>query len=474
MLRCVAGARSNAEERMEHVPFGLPTRHGAELRAAIHAAAQPLAGAEADYDALLDQIGERRIVLLGEATHGTHEFYAARAAITRRLVGERGFTVVAVEADWPDAARVHRFVRGAGRDTTPERTLSDFQRFPTWMWRNSVVRDFVGWLRAHNEALAPGARPAGFYGLDLYSMATSIAAVIAYLEKVDPEAASRARDRYSCFGHAGRDPERYGYLAARGHETCEDDVVAQLVELQQRAAELARRDGAAAAEQHFFAEQNARLVKNAEQYYRAMFRGRDESWNLRDTHMADTLAALLAHLDQGGGPTKAVVWAHNSHLGDARATEMGWQGELNVGQLARERFGDAVFSLGFTTYEGAVTAATNWDEPPQHKRVRPALPESYEALFHESGPPRFLLPLDAPSVAEELRAPRLERAIGVVYRPESERISHYFHARLADQFDAVIHLDVTRAVEPLERVGWRERAAGDDRDRVPETYPFGQ
>ncbi len=446
---------------MEHVAT-------AALADMVREAAHPLTGAAEGYDPLLEQIGDARFVLLGEASHGSHEFYRERAEITKRLIEEKGFTAVAVEADWPDAYRVNRFVRGVGDDATPDEALGGFKkRFPTWMWRNADVLDFVGWLRAHNDGLPAGAPKTGFYGIDLYSLGASIEAVIGYLDKVDPEAAKRARQRYGCFEHFRQDAQAYGYAASFGAaEPCEDEVVAQLVELQRRAAELAGRDGRVAEDEYFYAEQNARLVKNAEEYYRSMFRGRVSSWNLRDRHMAETLDALVAHLDRGGRRTKAVLWAHNSHLGDARATEMGEGGEWNVGQLVRERYGDDAVLVGFSTYTGTVTAADDWDEPPKRKHVRPGLPGSYEALFHETGLPRFLLPLrDGGAAVAGLREPRLERAIGVIYRPETERFSHYFHARLPEQFDAILHFDETRAVEPLEL------DAGEEAGEPPETFP---
>jgi len=438
---------------------------------AVREAAYPLTGASDDYDSLLDLIGDARLVLLGEASHGTHEFYAERARITRRLIEEEGFTAVAVEADWPDAYRVNRYVRGAGDDDQAVAALGDFRRFPTWMWRNAAVLEFVDWLHGHNAALSRGEGKAGFYGLDLYSLHASMQAVVGYLDKVDPAAARRARYRYSCFDHAGEDSQAYGFAASYGlGRSCEDEVVAQLVELQRRAAEYAKRDGRVAEDEYFHAEQNARLARDAEQYYRSMFQGRVSSWNLRDRHMVETLAELIGHLDRTTGRrTRVVLWAHNSHLGDARATEMGERGEWNVGQLVRQRYGDDAVNVGFTTYDGTVTAASDWDAPTEFKRVRPALPGSYEALFHDAGPPRFLVSLrDGGAAAEALRGPRLERAIGVIYRPETERQSHYFHARLTDQFDAVVHLDRTRAVRPLDR-----DAGSELPDEVPETFPVG-
>jgi erythromycin esterase-like protein len=436
--------------------------------AAIRDALRPLTGSATDYDALLDLIGDARVVLLGEASHGTHEFYRERARITRRLVKEKGFNAVAVEADWPDAYRVNRWVREVGDDHTALEALGGFERFPRWMWRNREVLEFVEWLRRHNDLQRPEGR-VGFYGLDLYSLFSSIEAVIGFLDKVDPEAAQRARFRYACFEDFGEDTQAYGYAAEFGlTRSCEDQAVQQLVELQRQAAELARRDGGIPRDEFFYAEQNARLVKNSEEYYRTMFRGRVSSWNLRDRHMAETLEALITHLDQQGGRSKVVVWEHNSHIGDARATAMGDSGEWNIGQLSRERFGDEAVLVGFSTYRGTVTAASDWDAPAERKRVRPGMPGSWEALFHEAGTADFLLPMrgDRP-LTEVLNEVRLERAIGVIYRPQTERLSHYFEARLPRQFDALIHFDETHAVEPLDRTpGW-------DLGEPPETYPTG-
>ncbi|MEA2528884.1 MAG: hypothetical protein QOG89_528 [Thermomicrobiales bacterium] len=419
---------------------------------------------------LLDLVGNARFVLIGEASHGTDEFYRLRSELTKRLIAERGFHAVAAEADWPDAFRVNRYVRGRSDDPSTEDALADFRRFPQWMWRNTVVLDFVDWLRSHNEAQRREEAKTGFYGLDLYSLNSSIQAVLEYLEHVDPEAARRARARYSCFDHFGDDAQAYGYATSLGvAESCEDEVVQQLIELRRRAAELAQRDGHVAEDEFFNAEQNARLALDAERYYRSMFRGRVSSWNLRDRHMAETLEALAAHLDRRVGPgrSKIVVWAHNSHLGDARATAMGETGEFNLGQLTRERFGRETCLVGFSTYRGTVTAASDWGAPAERKRVRPGLPDSYELLFHQVDVPNFVLDLhdDSDAIAH-LRGPCLQRAIGVIYRPETERLSHYFHARLPDQFDAMIHLDETLALEPLELTGEWERG------EAPETFPF--
>lgn len=441
----------------------------AALVKAIRLAAQRLTGESRDYDPLMERIGDARFVLLGEASHGTHEFYRERAQITKRLIAEKGFRAVAVEADWPDAWRVNRYVRGASDDIDAKEALADFRRFPTWMWRNTDVVEFLEWLRTHNARLddSPSAR-AGFYGLDLYSLHASMKAVLQYLEKVDPDAARRARERYSCFDHAGRDPTMYGYLAGTDLDrSCEKQAVEQLIEIRRQAVEYARRDGPMAEDEAFYAEQNARLVKNAEQYYRTMFLEEVSSWNLRDRHMVETLDALVEHLGRQGEPAKVVLWEHNSHLGDARATEVGGRGELNVGQLVREKYGREAVLIGFTTHHGTVTAATNWGGIAERKQVRPALPGSYEALFHAVQPTRFLLTWrEEEAVTENLRTGRLERAIGVIYRPETERLSHYFNARLPEQFDAVLHFDETRAVEPLESSA--EWEAGE----LPETYPF--
>lgn len=422
-----------------------------------------------DYDPLLDFIGDASLVLLGEASHGTHEFYRERAQITKRLITEKGFTAIAVEADFPDALRLNRYVRRNGVDTDAVEALGDFKRFPSWMWCNADILDFIGWLRTHNDDLPQNAAKVGFYGLDLYSLHTSIEAVLSYLEKIDPEGAKRARERYSCFEHFGSDTQAYGYAAGIGlMESCEDQVVSQLLELNRRASELARRDGLVARDDFFYAEQNARLVKNAERYYRMMYRSDVSSWNLRDRHMAETLDALKIHLSADSKPVKMVVWEHNSHLGDARATDMGKRGELNVGQLARQKYGRDVVSIGFTTYSGTVTAATDWGGVAERKRVRPALEGSYEELFHELNLERFLVLMKKGSrAALALASPLLERAIGVIYRPQTERQSHYFYARLSGQFDAVIHFDETRAVEPLERTS--EWDSGEEF----ETFPTG-
>jgi erythromycin esterase-like protein len=418
-------------------------------------------------DALLEIVGDAEFVLLGEASHGTHEFYRSRAEITKKLITEKNFSAIAVEADFPDAYRVNRYIRGAGADSSAEESLRDFRRYPLWMWRNEDVLDLIGWLRDNNDSRVAVER-IGFYGIDLYSLHSSMAAVLQYLDKTDKVAAQRARYRYSCFEAYGEDPQHYGYAASFDlTKTCEDAAVRQLIELREKAADFMNRDGFIARDEYFFAEQNARLVKNAEEYYREMFRGRVSSWNLRDRHMTESIVALASHLETQHRPAKIVVWAHNSHLGDARATDMARRGEWNVGQLMREKFPDRVISIGFTTYTGSVTATSNWDEPASRKNVRPALEGSYEEIFHRSHNPRFFLDLRDDALANALAEPRLERAIGVIYRPQTERQSHYFYAELPRQFDGVIHFDESRAVEPLDRV------ASWTHEDVPETFPVG-
>jgi erythromycin esterase-like protein len=410
-----------------------------------------------DFAAPFERFASARIVLIGEATHGSSEFYRARAAITRRLVERHGFTIVAVEADWPDAARIDRHVRHRGAGEHQEKA---FARFPTWMWRNEEVASFVDWLRRRNEGL-PMERRAAFRGLDVYSLRSSIAAVLAYLDRVDPEAARRARDRYGCLTPWQGEPSWYGRaVAMSGRDSCEDAVVEQLREMLDRQLDYAAGDG----EAFFDAAQNARIVRAAEHYYRIMYRGSTESWNLRDRHMFDT----LQHLMEAGGPNaRAVVWAHNSHVGNAAATAMGWQGEFNIGELCKTAYGDEAVSIGFGTDRGTVAAADDWDQPMKIMRVTPARDDSYERVFRQSGIARSLTTLGDPrqrELRDALSQPRLERAIGVVYRPETEFYSHYFEAVLPEQFDAYVWFEETSAVTPLSAA----RPEG-----VPETYPFG-
>lgn len=413
---------------------------------AVRELAQRLNGSPRDYDALIALAAGKNLVLLGEATHGTAEFYRMRAEITRRLITELGFDSVAIEGDWPDANRVNRYVAGADGDSA-ETALADFERFPTWMWRNREVLDFIGWLRTHNAGLSPQAR-VGFHGLDLYSLYRSADAVVSYLNQVDPEQAERARQRYAALDHV-RDPQEYGYQVAMAlRPAAHDAVVRQLLELRAYGMAHLQADEYSAVDAQFISERNAAVVVNAECYYRSMFGARVNSWNLRDAHMCDTLFALTQHRRTHGGSGRTVVWAHNSHLGDARATDAHARGEWNLGQLVRESAGATALLVGFTTYTGHVSAAAAWDAEVEHKWVRPALAGSCEQLFYKTRLDRFFLPLTE-AAAAPLREPLLQRAIGVIYLPQSERASHYFQVSLAAQFDALFHLDETTALEPL-------------------------
>ena len=445
-------------------PRASPTTFQAEMERIAH----PLRGVASDYDALLEAIGDRRLVLIGEASHGTHEFYAERALITQRLISELGFNAVAIEGDWPDAYRVNRYVAGQTHEADAAAALGDFRRFPAWMWRNHDVVAFVEWLHAHNSSVAFPDKRVRFYGLDLYSLAASIESVIKYLDVVDPAEAAKARERYSCFDHISSDGQRYGHSVAVGvTNRCENEVVSQLIELRRRARDYLSRDGWINEDELFFAEQNAVVIRDAEEYYHQMYRAEVSSWNLRDRHMAATLDALITHLERRFDQAKVVVWEHNSHVGDARATSMGAVGELNVGQLARQRYGSEVFLIGFSTFTGRVTAASNWGDPPQRKIVRPGLQRSYELLFHRVELAAFWVLTSELSNIGAFWGPRLQRAIGVIYRPETERRSHYFEADLPRQFDAMIHIDQSSAVVPLESNA--EWEAGEP----PETFPSG-
>jgi protein-L-isoaspartate(D-aspartate) O-methyltransferase len=425
-------------------------------------AAEPFGDVD-ELASLAERFAHKRVVLLGEATHGTAQFYEARARITEMLVKNHGFNIVAVEADWPDAAVYDSFVRGFPR---PEVPRAAFSRFPTWMWRNGQVGEFLTRLKAINETIADPSRRAGFYGLDVYSLATSIEAVLGYLDRIDPEAGRVARHRYGCLAPFRAEPARYGHMAlSHGFAVCEKPVTDALVDLLKNRLGYLAHDGDA----FFNAEQNARIVAAAEQYYRIMYYGDAQSWNLRDQHMFDTLERILAYVAQvSDGDSKAVVWAHNSHIGNAEYTEMGQvRGEHNIGQLARARFGDDCALIGFGTDRGTVAAASNWDEPMEIKRVRPARNDSYEGRSRDAGIKAFFLetgPDQRDSVREALAEPLLERAIGVIYRPETELLSHYFQAELSKQFDAWIWFTETDAVaaRPVAH------PHGPD-----ETYPFG-
>ena len=429
---------------------------------ALRAAAQDLPRSPGPDHPLVRRLATASTVLIGEASHGTHEFYDLRAELTRTLVADHGFHAVAIEGDWPDAWEVHRYVTGRSDAADADAALSGFTRFPLWMWRNTVTADFVTWLRDHNARHPADAPPVAFVGLDLYSLHRSVRAVLDFLDRTDPAAAARARDRYSCFDHTSIDGQAYGYATATGRqESCEPAVVEQLGEVLGGSY-----DGDVTDDELFDVVQNARLVAGAEEYYRGMFRGRADSWNLRDGHMASTLEALHDHLAERVAHPRVVVWAHNSHLGDARATEMSRRGEWNLGQLVRERHAGDVVSVGMTTRRGEVTAASTWDGPLERKRVREALPGSHEATLHATGRDRFWVDLADAEVREALSTPRLERAIGVIYRPETERVSHWFEADLPRQFDVVCHIDETTALRPLDHT------AAWDHQSLPGTYPW--
>jgi protein-L-isoaspartate(D-aspartate) O-methyltransferase len=458
------GAQGWQEPETEETEWtGTPARMNSRPEAVVQLmreAAEPVPSvAEADLGPLLERIGDARVVLVGEASHGTSEFYHMRARLTQALIEHKGFTIVAAEADWPDAARIDHYVRPRKRPATTAWTA--FSRFPTWMWRNREVLAFVEWLRSYNQKSHLPEHQVGFYGLDLYSLFTSVGAVLDYLDEVDPDAARTARHRYGCLTPWQHDPAAYGRAVISGrYQTCESEVVDMLQELLQSRIGTWQPDG----ERAFDAVQNARLIADAENYYRIMYYGSADSWNLRDRHMFDTLQALLQFR---GSEAKAVIWAHNSHIGNAAATEMSSRGEFNIGQLCREAFADQAFLIGFGTDHGTVAAASNWDEPMQIMQVRPSHVESYERLCHDTDVSAFLLHLREPArpeVREELVPARLERAIGVIYRPDTELRSHYFHAALPYQFDSYVWFDQTHAVSPL---------GAEDTHGFPDTYPFG-
>jgi erythromycin esterase-like protein len=415
------------------------------------------------FGAMFDRYADARVVLLGEASHGTSEFYRARAAISRRLIEQPGFNVVAVAADWPDAATIDRYVR---HRQARQGEFVAFERFPTWMWRNHEFDAFIRWMRTHNQQ-RDYERMCGFYGLDLYNLSGSMQAVIDFLDKEDPELARLAHRRYGCLDPWAEEPQLYGrHSLLEGYARCEVGVIQMLKDLLQKQVDCFAEE----CDEWLDAQANGRLVKNAEAYYRVMYQGSAESWNLRDTHMFETLNMIL---DAKGPNAKAIVWAHNSHIGNAAYTDMGQhRDELNIGQLAKEEWDAKARLIGFGTHTGTVAAADDWDAPMKIKRVRPSLPESYERMSHYSGVPSFLLDLRegelGRDVREGLMEARLERFIGVIYRPDTERWSHYSHAILPRQFDGWVWFDETEAVHPLPG----ERRAGEP-GREDETYPFG-
>jgi protein-L-isoaspartate(D-aspartate) O-methyltransferase len=427
------------------------------IRDLVTDACEPFNAVEtANIDPLLERIGNSSVVLIGEATHGTSEFYRLRSRITAELITRKHFRCVAIEGDWPDAARIDHYVRHF--DYPPSEWLA-FARFPTWMWRNQDVREFVDWLRIHNSNRPADERTA-FHGLDLYSLYSSIRAVLQYLDNVDPATAALARQRYGCLTPWQSDPATYGRAALSGnYRSCEEDVVRMLTEIAGKHREYAEHDG----ERFLDAVQNARLIASAEQYYRIMYYGSRSSWNLRDKYMFETLQALREYY---WPENKVVVWAHNSHVGDASATEMASRGEFNIGLLCRRAFGKEMYSIGFGTDNGTVAAASDWDGPMEVKPLRPAMERSYERLFHQTTLPGFSLGLRSAAAAlrDGLLQRRLQRAVGVIYRPETEFASHYFEAVLARQFDEYIWIDRTRAVEPIGTA---------ELEGMPDTYPFG-
>ncbi len=452
-----SGDDREAEKASRKMPLRIVDMAG-ELSQRVVAACQPFESIEsANLNPLLQRIGDARVVLLGESTHGTSEFYRMRERISRELIEKKGFTFIGIEGDWPDAARIDHYVRHI---EYPASEWTAFARFPTWMWRNQEVRKFVDWLRHHNQDL-PATRRTAVYGLDLYSLHRSIHVILEYLNEVDPKAAQVARRRYGCLTPWQSDPATYGRAALTGaYRTCEDEVVLMLGDLLKKQQRYTSQDG----ERYLDALQNARLVANAEKYYRIMYYGSRASWNLRDEHMFETLRSLLTF---HGPDSKAIVWAHNSHVGDAKATEMSSRGEINIGSLCRNEFGNDCYSIGFATHTGTVAAASEWGAAMEIKNVVPSIAQSYERLLHDTRQPRFLLPLGGRLPAElrtELSVPRLQRAIGVIYRPETELASHYFEAVLPRQFNEMIWFDQTRAITPLKS----SELAG-----MPETYPFG-
>lgn len=435
-----------------------------ELNTVIKKNLQPLTNEKSDYDSIMEMAKTSRFVLIGESSHGTKEFYKIRADITKRLIDELGFNAIAIEGDWPDAYRVNRYVNATNSNGGATQALEDFERFPTWMWQNREVLSFIKWLRCYNTVNTKAA--IGFYGLDLYSMHSSIAAVIDYLDEIDPQAALRARSHYNCLDNF---PTNSSSALHALDNTCKEEIVKQLENLRQNSFEYLKKEGFLAKEELFCAKQNAELVKSAQAYYHSLYLGEESSWNLRDSHMAKTLEELNSHLrETHQKPAKFVIWAHNSHIGDARATDMAKRGELNLGQLVREKHPDETLLIGFSTYQGKVSAASNWDMPVEHKTVMPALKDSIEEALHKTGVKNFILKFrDNEELTKALDTPLLERFIGVIYQPRTERQSHYYHANVSKQFDALIYLDETTAVQPLKtETNWNQHD-------LDETFPFG-
>jgi erythromycin esterase-like protein len=417
---------------------------------------------------LAQHLSHKKVVLIGEATHGTHEFYQYRAQITQELIQNHNFNIVAIEADWPDTYQINNYIKGFQSFNSEVEAFSGFKRFPSWMWRNKEVLEFVTWLKSYNESSISSQEKVGFYGIDLYSLFSSIEAVIQYLKSIDPKAAQRALERYSCFDHYNKEGQDYGLATHYGlKEDCQEEVISQLIELEQQNYNNLASSNIENREAFFSALQNARTIKSAEVYYRAMFKTPVLSWNIRDQHMFEVLTHLIHYFNSHlSVPPKAIVWAHNSHIGNAAATESKLRHELNIGQLVKERYGDDAFLLGFTTYKGTVIAAREWDSPAEQREVKRALAGSWEDLFHQLSLPEFLLLLDNSETQTILRdmEPKLQRAIGVIYRPETERQSHYFYSHISSQFDGLIHIDQTSALSPIDTVSIKD-------EEPPETFP---
>lgn len=413
---------------------------------------------ENNYQDISDRIGDARIVLMGESTHGTLEFYETRMELSQYLIQKKGFQAIAVEGDWTSVYPVHRYCQGLGVEDDITQALAQFKRFPTWMWCNTSMQKFIQQLRQYNNGLKNHVDKIGFYGLDLYCLNESAQVVINYLQKHNPKAAKQAMEYYACLDHAHIDPQLYAYLTEKHlKKSCLHAATTQLLETYRIIYQhLNISSSPTEKEQQFYVTQNARIVANAEQYYRAMLEPHYVTWNIRDQHMADTLQNIMSHLETlTNKPAKIIIWAHNSHVGDARVTEMSERNEINLGQLVRERFNTNTFSLGFSTAVGTVTAANDWDAKTEVKLINPPLHGSYENLFHQLKEKQFLLDLrEDNELMHLLQSPQLQRAIGVIYRPETERMSHYYFSRLPYQFDAIIHFDHTHALaglDPLRR-----------------------
>lgn len=415
----------------------------------IRSVAVPFNDISSDLTQIIQELSTKEFILLGGASHGTQEFCQARIEITKQLILHHKLSAIAIEGDWPSAYRVNCYVRWQSDDNNANEALSDFKRFPLWMWRNTLILDFVVWLRNHNKGL-PVERQVGFYGLDMYSMYESIGAVIDYLDQVDPEAGKQARIHYECLDHMGGE-NQYGYGVALGYKrSCESDVIAQLVALREKAISYVADGDMASEDDQFQAEQNARLISDAEAYYRQLFDPRINTWTLRDVHMKSTLDDLHEHLSKRlKNPAKIAVWAHNTHVGDARATELVRRSQQNLGQLVRESYTHCCALLGLMTYSGIMTAATRWNAPAQRMLLRPAIDGAVEELLHATELKQFYLALNH-GIADALDCSYLTRAIGVTYQPEIEEAKHYLSCRLTEQYDGLLFIDETRALEPLD------------------------